>query len=234
MRIGRYIFPLAFALNSLAMTGFMVILGLSGRSSIAADFGIVHGATMALFYAFSANARSLILNPSSKTSLRFLLLNRFIMILPLGAASFFLSVVLGEAYWPLAVILICRRATEWIAELHLSEREFRESRSFPKVFIVTDSILFVFAVWWTLSFGPFSLLGIVLWAVLPLTLHLGFIQKTLASQDQTKTKWVQIAPHFGSTAINGVTVYVFRLFLLLLAGKAIAGDLYTAYAIGGL
>lgn len=95
MNLKQYIFPIAFAMNSLSMTGFMVILGLSGKSNMAADFGIVHAATMALFYAFSANARSLILNLASKTSLRFLLINRFLLIVPLGAASYFLSVVLG-------------------------------------------------------------------------------------------------------------------------------------------
>jgi hypothetical protein len=126
----HYIFPLAFAMNTFSMTGFMVILGLSGKPSIAADFGIVQGATMALFYAFSANARNLILNPSSKTSVRWLLISRLALTLPLGAASFFLGVNLGGAYWPLALILILRRSTEWIAELHLSEMEFREGRSF--------------------------------------------------------------------------------------------------------
>jgi len=41
-------------------------------------------------------------------------------------------------------------------------------------------------------------------------------------------------PQFGSTAIIGITVYVFRLLILLIVGKETAGDLYAAFAIGGL
>jgi hypothetical protein len=229
----HYIFPLAFAMNTFSMTGFMVILGLSGKPSIAADFGIVQGATMALFYAFSANARNLILNPSSKTSVRWLLLSRLALTVPLGATSFFLGVNLGGAYWPLALILIMRRSTEWIAELHLSEMEFRKGRSFAKVFFLVHSVLLVFAIWWSMTVDAYPLMGTAFWAILPMALHVRFILRTLTSDGHNGEKWVHIYPHFGSTAITGVTVYVFRLLLLLLVGKALAGDLYTAYAIGG-
>jgi hypothetical protein len=229
----HYIFPLAFAMNTFSLTGFMVILGLSGKPSVAADFGIVQGATMALFYAFSANARNLILNPSSKTSVRLLLISRLALIVPLGAASFFLGVNLGGAYWPLALILIMRRITEWIAELHLSEMEFREGRSFAKVFFLIHSVLLVFAIWWSMAVDAYPLLGTAFWAILPMALHVPFILRAFASDKNNGEKWVHIYPHFGSTAISGVTVYVFRLLLLLLVGKALAGDLYTAYAIGG-
>jgi hypothetical protein len=233
MGTAYYIYPLAFAMNTFSMTGFMVILSLSGKPSMAADFGIVQGATIALFYAFSANARSLILNPSSKTSVRLLLISRFFLMAPLGAASLFLSAKLGGAHWSLALILIIRRCTEWIAELHLSKMELRGDRSLANAFIVAHSILFILAIWWNLISDSFSLLGIALWAILPLALHVRFIWETLTSDGNAGEKWVHISPHVGSTAIIGVTVYVFRLLILLLVGKALAGDLYTAYAIGG-
>ncbi len=46
--------------------------------------------------------------------------------------------------------------------------------------------------------------------------------------------WVHMLPHFGSTAITGITVFVFRMVILLLVGKAYAGNLFTAFAIGGI
>ena len=63
--ITRYLFPLAFMLNAFAMTGILIILGLTGNNAMAAEVGIVQAATIALFYAFSANARSLMLNQQS-------------------------------------------------------------------------------------------------------------------------------------------------------------------------
>jgi len=43
-----------------------------------------------------------------------------------------------------------------------------------------------------------------------------------------------VLPHIGSTAIIGISVYVFRIFVTVLDGKAGAGDLFTAFAIGGI
>ena len=41
-------------------------------------------------------------------------------------------------------------------------------------------------------------------------------------------------PNIGSSMIIGVTVYFFRVLVVLLAGKAIAGHVFTAYALGGV
>jgi hypothetical protein len=80
---------------------------------------------------------------------------------------------------------------------------------------------------------PYALPALFLWATSPVWLSLRFLQRadigSLAGGG-----WQQLLPHFGSTAIIGISVYVFRLLILLLVGKVIAGDLYTAFAIGGL
>ena len=55
------IFPLAFLLNTFSMAAMLLLVGMFGRSEIAADIGLVQGATLALFYALSGNARNLIL-----------------------------------------------------------------------------------------------------------------------------------------------------------------------------
>jgi hypothetical protein len=46
--------------------------------------------------------------------------------------------------------------------------------------------------------------------------------------------WRLMLPQFGSTMIIGITVYVFRLIILLITGKEVAGDLFTAFALGGM
>ncbi len=61
-------FPISVLLNTSGMTALLVGLDLAGRVELAADAAIVHDATLALFYAFSANARNIILNESSEVS----------------------------------------------------------------------------------------------------------------------------------------------------------------------
>jgi|GEM_PF-4791822 len=62
--MGLMVFPMAIMANTFAMMLVMIGLSLFGKLALAADFGLVHGATVALFYAFSGNARSLILAES--------------------------------------------------------------------------------------------------------------------------------------------------------------------------
>jgi hypothetical protein len=229
----NYYFPLAFAINFFAMTGFMVILGLIGKSNLAADVGIVQGATLALFYAFSANARNLILNASSNVSISPLLLSRITLLVPLGSISFLLSTSLPEVSWALALILIIRRCTEWISELHLSLVEVNRDRFFARNFFFLQVFLLFVALLGAVISSIFFWIGTLVWAISPLALHIQFIRENFSLQNASGKFYEHLFPHFGSTAITGATVYIFRLIILILAGKVLAGDLYTAYAIGG-
>src|SRR5690606_28628008 len=89
----NYLFPGAFMVNTYAMTILLVVLGLADKVALAAEIGIVQGATLALFFAFSANARSLILNPSSRVSAQSVMASRLILLVPLAGAAYLLSVV---------------------------------------------------------------------------------------------------------------------------------------------
>lgn len=227
-------FPLAFMANSLAMTAFMICLGLAGHSLLAADVGIVHGVSLALFYSFSANARNLVLNQVSPIQSQPLLVYRLVLLLPLAAIAFWLANMSGVDPW-LAVILLIRRSVEWLDEIFLSEMERLDRKAEAMRYILLQAFLLVFALGWMLASMPFSFFGIILWALLPLWLSGGFY----ARRDNFRN-WIhidtlrRISPHIGSTAIIGITVYVFRLLLIDVAGKEIAGDLFVAFAIGGV
>jgi hypothetical protein len=227
-----YLFPLSFVLNTFAMTALLIGLSLAGKPQLAAEVGIVQGATLALFYAFSANARSVILAASSRISVRSLLIARLLLLVPLGGASYYLSVVMANAGGALAVVLILRRCVEWINELHLGVMELRGRREPAMKLAIMEAILLVLALGWTASDAPMPLLGLLLWALLPLLMSIAFVHETLASADRVEEAWHQLIPHLGSTAIIGISVYVFRLLILLMLDKATAGDLFAALAIG--
>jgi len=229
-----YLFPISFMLNTFAMTAILVGLGLAGKPTMAAEVGIIQGATLALFYTFSANARNLILNPSSRISIRSILMARLLLCAPLGIVAFYLSVYLANVGGALALALILRRCVEWVSELNLSEMEVRGHRKFAGKFIFVESILLFLALSWTLGDAPMPFLGLFLWALLPLLMSLGFIRQQVTAAGRLEDAWLQMLPHLGSTAMIGITVYVFRLLIMLIVGKETAGDLYTAFAIGGI
>jgi len=96
------------------------------KTAIAADIGIAQGATLATFYALSANARTIML--AQKESADAILFSRMVLIVPLAALSYFLSAYLANAESWIALAIILRRSIEWINEVHLTEAEQQDKQ----------------------------------------------------------------------------------------------------------
>jgi len=231
----NYLFPAAFMANTYAMTILLVVLGLAGKVDMAAEIGIVQGATLALFYAFSANARSLILNPASRIDAQSIMAARLMLIVPLAGVAYLLSIVPAEVDHFVAIALILRRCVEWLGEVHLSEMEHLRNRRLTWNYLMLQGILLATVLVWILGDLPYPLLGLLIWALVPLVISAKYIWRSFnAILDKLISVSSRILPNLGSTVIIGITVYIFRLLILLIVGKAAAGDLFTAFAIGGL
>jgi hypothetical protein len=231
-----FIFPAAFMANTFAMMFIMIGLSLFGRPELAADFGIVHGATVALFYSFSGNARSIILARNRQVDSAYILRLRCFLVIPLCVLAFILSMGLVASGWVFVSLLIARRACEWLAEVFLCEQEHdHQSIQALRFFLTQGFVSFLVLV--TLSFdSDIGLWSLAVWAVSPLCwcirpeMFAAAFRKTPHGMRYLKL----LLPHFGSTAVIGVSVYVFRLFIVLLAGRQLGGDLFSAFALGGI
>lgn len=228
-------FPLAFALNTFAIQLLLLAAGFSGHSELAADLGIIQSAALALYYSFSANARNLILRTGQdKTAtVTSLLLFRLLLALPLGIAAWVLSAQVAGTAAFLTVCVLTRRGMEWLAEIHLSERELAGDRSFSLRFSVTQAILLAAvcaASIWTL---PGSRIFLVVWALSPAAFSLPFLLRGFKARN-IDFAWREILPNFGSTSVIGVGSYLFRVLLLITAGRAASGELFTAFSAGGM
>lgn len=233
VRLVMLAFPLAALLNSFSMTALLVVFGVFGDVETAADIGIVQGATLALFYAFSANARYLILTgaeDAGRTAAGLLRL-RLMLVLPLAVTAWFLSVNIGGASEALALILIVRRAAEWMGEIGLASQERLNHKARAFQMLVVETTTLFFALLASLEFGVNLSISAIPWAFAPLLAMHG---ARLANAGDGPLALQTLLPHFGSTAIIGASVYVFRISIALLVGKALAGALFTAFAIGGL
>ncbi len=234
--MGLMIYPAAFMANTFAMMLVMIGLSLFGKPELAADFGLIHGATVALFYSFSGNARSLILAESGEVGATGILRLRMLMLPPLGILAFILCVGVVGSGWMFVLLLVVRRAAEWLAEISLSEQELRHQGRAALQFLLVQACLSLLMLLTLLDGGLLATPLTLLWAMSPL---LACLNQKLLGQTQRRgvplvSSFRLLLPHFGSTAVIGVSVYVFRLFILLVAGKEIAGDLFSAFALGGI
>lgn len=230
------VFPLAFMANTFAMMLVMIGLSLFGKPGLAADFGLIHGATVALFYAFSGNARSLILAESGEVGAAGILRLRLLMLLPLGVLAFMLCIGVVDGGWLFVLLLVVRRAAEWLAEIFLSEQELHHQGRAALRFLLIQGCLSLALLLALLDGGVLALPMTLFWSLSPLIgcISLGLLGRALRHPMPLLPSIRQLLPHFGSTAVIGVSVYVFRLFILLVAGKQVAGDLFSAFALGGI
>ena len=227
------IFPLAIQLNSSASMILVIALGLAGQSVVAADIAVVHGATLAFLLSFAANGRSIILNSDSSHTFSMFARMRLLLWLPLAVASLTVSLLFSNVVLSLAIAVIIRRSAEWFAELVISEAE-RLRLDFVAVrFIVADAISLVVATVGFVLGASWTLSALCIWAILPAIISLPMLKAALA-QEKMRFKSLSLLPHFGSSLVTGTATYVFRVLIVQLVGKEVAGTLFGAFAIGSV
>ena len=227
------LYPVAYLMLTQAMTGLLICAGLLGRSVLAADIGIVQAATLATFFAFSGNARNLILTERANVHRGAILAARLALLLPLGSVAVLFCLIVGHVDLALILILIARRSIEWIGELHLSESELLGHRAVARNSVLLQSVLLAVAVAAIGVESEYALWALAAWALLPALPLARFVAAgTTGSFAAMRNAMALLLPHFGSTAASGMSLYAFRALLVLVAGKPVAGDLFAAFAIG--
>lgn len=228
-----WLFPLVYLTLTQSTTALMIAVGLFGNPGLAADIALVQGATMATFYAFSANTRSLILGQSGSVSLADILRMRLVLVVPLAVAALLLALAgPAVAQW-LAVCIVVRRCAEWFNDLQLCKAEVEHDARFARTFLVGQAALLALAAV-GLAFGwPYAPVALGAWAVLPLVSALPLWRELRgAARKPLRGMLSTLLPHAGATAISGLALYAFRIVVVLLIARELAGELFTAVAIG--
>lgn len=236
MLIEKNIFSLAIAFNLFSMTLYMISLSFVGNSEMAADVGIVQGASLAAFMAFSANARNLILGSDDGSALKQQFYFRLIMVIPLTVAAYFLSSNLVGISGVIVILLIMRRCFEWFAELQISEREKFNDKPFAFRFCLLQSVSLLMLIA-TVATDSESLFLFILmfWTATPLLQSAPFLLRMIKGQGEVRHLTARsFLPHLGSSWAIAITTYTFRILIVLLVGRSVAGMLFSAYAIGGM
>lgn len=228
------LFPLAAAINFFSITALLIVAGVAGKSELAANIGIVQGAILVVFLSLSGNARNLILSSRTVQVEQNVFYFRLTLLLPAILVVVFLSAGVVETPGILIGGLIVRKCSEWFAELQLGSGEKRNDYVFAFRYIWTNCValfLLLLALFFTESATFYFIL--YAWSIVPMIMIWPFFRWILGL-DRSKVGFSELIPHLGSSTIIGVSTYIFRIFIVLLAGKSIAGLMFTAYALGGV
>ena len=216
-----------------SMIAMVIGLTIFGKSGLAAEIAMVHGATLATFYAFSANFRNIILYGKGQIVLPMVLFSRLIILIPLAIAAYFLCVFLAGIDSVLVSILVFRRCVEWINEVHLCHVEVKKDDRFAFAFLMLQAVSLAIALGLILIDDRYAMAGLFFWALLPALCSVRFVlSEKMPSFKKIRQGLSTLAPHFGSTAIIGFSLFIFRLLIFLLVDRATAGDIFGAIAVG--
>lgn len=231
----KLLYPASYMSSLMGMTVLLVGLGLFGKPQLAAQIGIVQGALFALYYTFSGNVRSLVLREDKGSSTRSLVVVRLLLAMPLAVGAYILAIHAGAGVSvEIAAILTLRKIGEWVSEIHLCEVEREGDKTFALTHLAMQSVLLGAALLSLCMAWDSAYILLALWAILPPLMSMQYVLAVLSRGGGAPASIRLLLPHMGSSMVHGVTVYVFRLTLLLLVGVTIAGELYTAFSIGGL
>ncbi len=229
-----HLFPIAAALNFFSITALLVIAGMTGKGEMAADIGVLQGAIVAIFLSLSGNARSIALSSATDGDERAIFGFRMMFMIPAVLATYALTKGIIEVSGFLFVGLVARKCSEWVAELHLANREKDNDFLFATRYIFLNAVsLVVLSTMLAISWMEAFYLFLLVWAFVPLVFSIPYIRQAF-SHNLLRIDFRPLLPHIGSSTIFGITTYVFRLMIVYLVGKAMAGQLFSAYAIGGL
>lgn len=232
--MNRYLFPLTFAFNAFSLSLLVVVAGLSGHSAMAADLSLAQAAMLAVFFSLSANARNLILKSAGGGIEKSIVQLRLLSAPVLSILALLISIYLSKVDPVLSLAIVIRQLSEWFSELQLSRDERAANYPTAKKFLAAFTVPLLGAALALLFAPPLFIPVLYVWAALPLLLCAGGIARSAADLSRISIEWKKILPNYGSTLIIGMVVFFFRLLIAGFAGKEIAGQLFTAFALGSI
>jgi hypothetical protein len=222
-------------LNSVLVPFLMVLSVIFGNSSFAAEIGVYPGIALLLTQVFSANARSLLIyNRDNKfydqvINIRFYI--GIFIILTLTTYQFFFLSTDNFIILSLLSLIVC---FSWINEINLAIHEKNKSSLIIKFFLII-SILFYILVLGTFILSNRHLLDVIkfylLFHVLFFAYHMNFKNFNIKKFSQFFKNQFEEYLSVASSFFNIIGVIIWRISLVILLGKSVAGLFFASFAI---
>ena len=222
-------------LNSVLVPFLMVLSVIFGDSSFAAEIGVFPGIVLLLTQVFSANARSLLLyNVNNKfydqvINIRFYL--GICIMFILTSYQYFFSNTDNFIILSILSFIVC---LSWINEINLAIHEKNRSSLVIKFFLIV-SILFYFLVLANFISNTGQLFDLLkfylLFHILFFAYHINILNFNIKKFIQYFKNQFEEYLAVASSFFNIIGVIIWRISLVMLLGKSVAGLFFASFAI---
>ena len=222
-------------LNSILVPFLMVLSVIFDNSTFAAEIGVFPGIVLLLTQVFSANARSLLLYNTDRSFYdQVINLRVYLGILIIFTLTSYQFLFINNDSFVILSLLSFVVYLSWINEINLAIHEKNRSSLVIKFFLII-SILFYFLVIFdfTLSTAKlydilkFYLLFHILFFLYHINLHNFNIKKFVQYFKNQFKEYLAVASSF----FNIIGVIIWRISLVALLGKSVAGLFFASFAI---
>ncbi len=222
-------------LNSVLVPFLMVLSVFFNDSSFAAEIGVYPGIVLLLTQVFSANARSLLLyNPNIKFYDQVINLRFYVgisILLILTSYQYFFSYT--ENFMNLSILSFIVYLS-WINEINLAVHEKNRSSLIIKIFLIVSVLFYFLLIANFLSEGDklsFILKFYLLFHALFFVYHINFLNLNIRKFIQYFKNQFEEYLAVASSFFNIIGVIIWRISLVMLLGKSIAGLFFASFAI---
>ena len=222
-------------LNSVLVPFLMVLSVFFNDSSFAAEIGVYPGIVLLLTQVFSANARSLLLyNPNIKFYDQVINLRFYVgisILLILTSYQYFFSYT--ENFMNLSILSFIVYLS-WINEINLAIHEKNRSSLIIKIFLIVSVLFYFLLIANFLSEGDklsFILKFYLLFHALFFVYHINFLNLNIRKFIQYFKNQFEEYLAVASSFFNIIGVIIWRISLVMLLGKSIAGLFFASFAI---
>jgi hypothetical protein len=215
----------------------VVILGFKHSTEMSADLSLIYSIIFMVFFPLNANFRHYIVNSNEKKFLNHLIWFRLLSYIPLFLISLTICSLFLDIELSKSVIIIFIGTFYWLNEVFVSLQEKRNKVLLTCFISLVYVIMFFFIIYFDSNiFYSLNLLAII--TFLSLFIISLFIFKELDLRISFKKFKInifkKIVPQIGGTFVIGLSSFLFKIIILAIVSKSVAGTIFIAFTLSGL
>lgn len=227
---------LSLTITSFTLPIIMIIIGLKGNTSLAAEISIIHSLIFLIFFPLCGNARNYILNSKDKMLKLGITNFRIIFYVPLLLIAFIVNEITLKIEIEKFSFFIVIGSFFWFFEIFVTHFEQKEKNIYCLSFLFIISVILISFFFQNITSYNDIIQNLIYLLVLyiPIKIFVFFsYEKNITLKKLNLIFVTKIYHHIGSSLVVGITSFLIKMLIVTFLQKKDAGNIFLGFTIGG-